>query len=128
LFLDVDNHEALGGILATAFEQEWSRFASDYEDEPDFIAQDPFNDLVNEVPADASQEYEDESPAGCWGYRTFFIESPGEARAAIKQFRSACLGWRKRWPYGSALDDVAVTPPAPRRRSPPTARRGSARK
>jgi hypothetical protein len=123
LFLDVDNHEALGGRLYQAFNEEWSDFCSDYRDDGEFMPGDPFRDLVNEIPG-ALPEYEDESPAGCWGYQAFYIESPRHAAAAIKKFRAACVAWRKRWPRGSA-SATALMPP---RRSRPAVTRGSARK
>jgi len=39
---------------------------------------------------------------GCWGYQSFYVRSPRHIKAAIRQFRAACVAWRKQWPGGSA--------------------------
>jgi hypothetical protein len=116
---------ALGGPLAEGFNTAWESFVSKHADDPGF-PHDPFRDLLLEVTelADASRDYGDESPPGCCNYRAFYLESPHDAKAAIQAFRSACGEWRTRWPDGGAPDQAR----APRRRSTPSARRGSARK
>jgi hypothetical protein len=129
LFLDVDNYEALGGILYAAFEKEWSSFSSDYRDDPEFIPGDPFTDLLNDVDriAGARREYEEETPVGCSGYQAFYIESPRPATTVIKKFRLACVAWRKRWHQENRSSLVPTTSRAPRT-SKPSGRNRSATK
>ena len=100
LFVDVDNHDAQGGLLFEAFNEVWRSFCSQHDD--DLERNPPFRDLLEEVDSIASAappEFEtDQGPGTCFGYRAFYLDSPRERKAAIKKFRAASVDWELRWP------------------------------